>query len=506
MRVLNLKKHFSSGVWAMAALGGLAAMWAMAEAPPHNTQAASTTQTQTVANAAPTPQGLPEFREIARSNKASVVRISTTQVVRNAAFGPFNGVPDGFEDELPDQFKKFFHGDGNAPPPTREAEAVGSGFIISADGKILTNAHVVDGADTVTVRLSDNSEYQAKVLGKDKQSDVALLKIDAKNLPAVRLGDSDQLAVGEWVLAIGSPFGLDYSATQGIVSALGRSLPNETYVPFIQTDAAVNPGNSGGPLFNTRGEVVGINSQIYSRSGGYQGLSFAIPINNVRAVAVELEKSGHVSRGWLGVQIQAVNSDLARSFGLDKPHGALVGSVDEKGPAAKAGVQSGDIIISFDDHVVNTSADLPPLVGTTPVGRTVELKVLRDGHEMTLRPTIAALKDDSRQANTDDDAVKGKALLNIAVEPLTDEIRKQMGVNEGGVLVSRVNPGPAAHAGITAGDVIVKIGAKKVTDPAQFIKLVQSLPRGKPVAFLVQRDGAQLFVAVNIPNGDEDKG
>jgi serine protease Do len=499
MRIRGLK----SGA-AMAAVGVLAAVWALAEAPLHPPQTTASAQPQSSVNAAPTPQGLPEFRDIVRSNRASVVHISTTQVVHNAAFSPFNGMPDGLEDGVPDELKKFFRGHGGAQPQDREAEAVGSGFIISADGKILTNAHVVDGASTVTVKLADNSEYQAKVVGKDKQSDIAVLKIDAKNLPVVHMGDSDQLSVGEWVLAIGSPFGLDYSATQGIVSALGRALPNETYVPFIQTDAAVNPGNSGGPLFNTRGEVVGINSQIYSQSGGYQGLSFAIPINTARAVATELEKSGRVSRGWLGVQIQAVSNDLAQSFGLDRPHGALVGNVDEKGPAAKAGLQSGDIILSFDNHALNSASDLPPLVGTTPVGRTVELKVLRDGRELTLRPIIAALKDDVRQANANDEAVKGKALLNIAVEPLSDEARKQGGVREGGVLVARVNPGPAARAGIEAGDIIVKIGSKKVEDPAQFIKLVQSLPRGKPVAFLVQRDGAQLFVAVNIPSGSND--
>lgn len=500
---MQIRRTVWNGAWAMAAVGGLAAVWALAEAPSHTSQAAAVTQSQT-AGEAPSPQGLPDFREIVRNNKASIVHISTTQVVRNAAFDPFNGMPDGFEDGLPDQFRKFFRGDGRSQPQTREAQAVGSGFIISADGKILTNAHVVDGANTVTVKLSDNSEYQAKVIGKDKQSDVALLKIDAKNLPAAHLGNSDQLSVGEWVLAIGSPFGLDYSATQGIVSALGRNLPNETYVPFIQTDAAVNPGNSGGPLFNTRGEVIGINSQIYSQTGGYQGLSFAIPINTARGVADELEKSGHVSRGWLGVQIQAVSSDLAQSFGLDKPRGALVGSVDDKGPAAKAGIQSGDIIVSFDGHPVTNAADLPPLVGATPIGHAVELKVLRDGHEVTLRPTIAALKDDSRQANADQEGPGGKALLNITVEPMTDELRKQSGVHEGGVLVSQVNAGPAARAGITAGDVILKVGSKKVDDPEQFIKLVRSLPHGKPVAFLLQREGSQVFVAVNIPN-DKDK-
>lgn len=489
-----VKRTFLNGALLMAAVGGLAAAWSFAEMPTHTSQAASAAS---ATNEAPTPQGLPDFRQIAHTNKASIVHISTTQLMRNTGFDPFDGSDDG----VPDQFRRFFRHDGPRPPQ-REAQGVGSGFIISADGKILTNAHVVDGANTVMVRLSDNSEYPAKVLGKDKQSDVALLKIDANNLVPVRLGNSDQLSVGEWVLAIGSPFGLDYSATQGIVSALGRSLPNETYVPFIQTDAAVNPGNSGGPLFNTRGEVVGINSQIYSQTGGYQGLAFAIPINTVRTVADELEKNGRVSRGWLGVQIQPVNGDLARSFGLNKPHGALVGNVDATGPAAKIGIQSGDIIVSYDGHVIDNAADLPPLVGLTPVGRTVELKVLRDGREVTLRPTVGTLKDDTRQARAGDDDTDRKALLNIAVEPLNEQARRESGVRDG-VVVAQVNPGPAARAGIEAGDIIVKVGNIKIASPEQFIKLVRSLPQGKPVAFLLQRDGGQLYMAVNIPNPQE---
>ena len=491
----------SRAPWLLASVAVLAAVWACAESP---RAAAVIESPKSAMVATPSPQGLPEFREIVRNNRASIVRIGTTQTVRDSMFGgggnPFEGMPD---DALPEPFRHFFRGDGEGQhehgrPQTHEAEALGSGFIISADGRILTNAHVVDGADTVTVTLSDKTEYQAKVLGKDKQTDVAVLKIDARNLTAVHLGDSDQLEVGEWVLAIGSPYGLDYSATQGIVSALGRRLPNETYVPFIQTDAAVNPGNSGGPLFNTRGEVIGINSQIYSRTGGYQGLSFAIPINTVQSVATQLEKNGHVSRGWLGVQIQAVNSELAKSFGLDKPRGALVGNVDDSGPAAKVGVQTGDIITRFDGHEVESSSDLPALVGGTPIGRNVELKVLRDGHEVTLHPVIASLKDEARVASADD-AKQGKVLLNIEVQPLDAEMRKQHKVREGGVIVAQVNAGPAAHAGITAGDIILKVGSKSVEDPTQFIKLVQALPRGKPVAFLIERDGARLYMAVNIP-------
>jgi len=499
------KQTLSNAGWFVAGLSIIGSAWVLTGAP---ASSAVSTQAAVAAAAAPSPAGLPEFRDIVKDNQPSIVRISTKQAIHDTSFGDDDG-PLGDDDDipLPEPFRHFFGGPGNRGPggrhfefrgPPREAEALGSGFIISSDGKILTNAHVVEGADTVTVTLSDKTEYEAKVIGKDKQTDVAVLKIDAKNLRAVKLGNSDQLAVGEWVLAIGSPYGLDYSATQGIVSALGRRLPNENYVPFIQTDAAVNPGNSGGPLFNTRGEVVGINSQIYTRTGGYQGLSFAIPINTVQTVAMQLEKNGHVSRGWLGVQIQTVNSDLAKSFGMDKPRGALVGNVDENSPAGKAGVQTGDIIVNFDGHAVDSSSELPPLVGAVPAGRSVEMKVLRDGKEITLHPTIGNLKDDSQQLASAD-VKPGKALLNIVVQPLDAETRKQHSVHEGGVLVAQVNAGPAARAGITAGDIIVKVGNKTVEDPAQFTKLIQSLPRGKPVAFLIEREGSHLYMAVNIP-------
>lgn len=496
------KQKFSSAGWFVAGLSVVTTIWVLTGS---SAVSAVSTPAAVAATAAPTPAGLPEFRDIVKDNQPSIVRISTKQTIHDTSLDDGNPFDDD-DNPLPEPFRHFFGGNGRQfqfrGPQMHEAEALGSGFIISSDGKILTNAHVVDGADTVTVTLWDKTEYDAKVLGKDKLSDVAVLKINAKNLRPVKIGNSDQLAVGEWVLAIGSPYGLDYSATQGIVSALGRRLPNETYVPFIQTDAAVNPGNSGGPLFNTRGEVVGINSQIYTRTGGYQGLSFAIPINTVESVAMQLEKNGHVSRGWLGVQIQTVNGDLAKSFGMDKPHGALVGNVEDGSPADKAGVQTGDVIVSFDGHDVGTSGELPPLVGSTPVGHTVDMKVLRDGHEITLHPTIAVLKDNSPELASNE-AKPGKALLNIIVQPLDPETRKQRG-HEGGVVVAQVNPGPAAQAGITAGDIIVKVGTRTVEDPAQFAKLIKSLPRGKPVAFLIERDGTHLYMAVNIPANTKD--
>jgi len=500
------------GSWAMAGIGMLAAVWALAEGPvlTHVAALAPTALPSTsISNpgVTPTPQGLPEFRQIVRDNRASVVHINTKQMIHGAGSkggNPFEGLPED------SPFRQFFRGMPDSEPEDREQQALGSGFIISSDGKILTNAHVVDGADTVMVRLSNNAEYQAKVLGKDKASDVALLKIDAKNLQAVKLGDSSKLEVGEWVLAIGSPFGLDYSATQGIVSALGRKLPNETYVPFIQTDVAVNPGNSGGPLFNTRGEVIGINSQIYSTTGSYAGLSFAIPINTVRNVEAQLEKHGRVTRGWLGVQIQPVTSELAQSFGLDRPRGALVGKVDKDSPAAKAGLESGDIITSFNGQQVEESGDLPELVGGTEVGSTAEMKILREGHEKTLQVKIGTLKDDARRAGNDEggdeDSSQAKAVLNVSVVPLTAEQREQAGVREGGVLIAKVSSGPARDAGIQAGDIVLKVGGKTVESPAQFTKLVQDMPRGKPVAFLVQRtDGGggrgvgRFYVAVTVP-------
>jgi serine protease Do len=516
--------RIKSGVWMMLGCGLLAAAWALAESSP-GSSVLPAVSSNTVSNPAPTPQGLPEFRQIARDNKASIVNITVSGRQHLAGFNGGRGPrdergndEDGKDrdeshsdnpfDQLPENspFRQFFRGFGQQQPQEREMQGSGSGFIISADGKILTNAHVVDGADTVTVRLSDNKEYQAKVIGKDRQTDLALLKIEANSLTTVRMGNSDQLAVGEWVLAIGSPFGLDYSATQGIVSALGRRLPNETYVPFIQTDAAVNPGNSGGPLFNTRGEVVGINSQIYSNTGSYAGLAFAIPINTVREVVNQLDKNGRVTRGWLGVQIQNVTSDLAQSFGMDKPQGALVGSVDPKGPAGKAGVQTGDVILSFNGATVADSADLPPLVGGMIEGSKVDLKVLRDGKPLTLHPVIATLKDDT-QASSTDEAHSGKAILNVSVQTLTDAQRKQLDIDKGGALITQVKPGPAAHAGIQPGDVVLKIGGKEIGGPEQFIATVRELPRGKPVAFLIQREQGRIFVAVTLPKeSSKDRG
>jgi serine protease Do len=458
----------------------------------------------------PAAQSLPDFRSLVRDNQLSVVNIFTTRKVRTPSIQmmPFGmRVPPGDsphdrqgetpnEQDTPEFFKRF--GQGRIEPREHDANSLGSGFIVSSNGLILTNAHVVDGADEIKVKLHDRTEKDAKLIGMDKQTDVAVLKIDATNLPAVKIGNSEKIEVGEWVLAIGSPFSMEYTATHGIVSALGRRL-DSNYVPFIQTDVPVNPGNSGGPLFNLRGEVVGINSQIYSRTGGYMGLSFAIPINIARDVQKQLEAHGKVVRGWLGVSIQSVNSDLAKTFGLDKPTGALVGDVTDKSPAAKAGVKNGDVIIEYNNQTIDDSGDLPPLVASTPIGKSVPLKVLRDGKQMMLDLKVAELPGDKDSKTASDQDHEGKPLLNIQVSDVPEQLRERLGVKSGGVLVQQVNSGPAQKAGIEQGDVIVKVDSKEITDASQFIKLVKGLPRGKPIAMLVRsQQGNQRFVAVTL--------
>src|SRR5574343_422761 len=385
-------------------------------------------------------RGLPDFTELAEKQGLAVVNISTTQVIRGQA----QVMPFPFDENDPafEFFKRFIpRNPGGGMPRDFENKSLGSGFIISSDGYILTNAHVVDGADEVTVRLTDKREYKAKTIGADKRTDVALIKIEASGLPAVKLADISQLKVGEWVVAIGSPFGFDNSVTAGIVSAKGRSLPQENYVPFIQTDVAINPGNSGGPLFNMKGEVVGINSQIYSRSGGYQGIAFAIPIDVAMDIQGQLRASGKVSRGRIGVVIQEVTKELADSFGLAKPAGAIVNAVEPGGPAEKAGVEAGDVILRFDGKAVGASSDLPRLVGATRPGSRVSLQVWRKGAARDLTLTVAEMPADDK---VDGKAVKkGKAAepqvnrLGLVVSELSAEQRRELKV-AGGLLVEDV--------------------------------------------------------------------
>ena len=445
---------------------------------------------------------LPDFVTLVKQNKDAVVNITTTATL-DAENGGYN-IPE--DHPFYDFFRRFGPPGAdprNMPrPDERRAQGQGSGFIISQDGIVLTNAHVVDGADEITVRLSDQREYSAELIGADERSDVAVLKIDAERLPSVTLGNSAALQVGEWVLAIGSPFGLDYTATQGIVSALGRSLPSDNYVPFIQTDVAVNPGNSGGPLLNTQGQVVGINSQIYSRSGGYQGVSFAIPIETAMQVADQLRDKGYVSRGWLGVTIQNVTQDLARSFGMDVPKGALVANVLEDSPADKAGVKPGDIILEFDGKDVVSSAALPPIVGATPVGKKVKVLILREGKRKTLNAKLDELTDDviaaSRSQAAPGESSTGS--LGVRVKALNDEERERLGIDSGGVLVTSVESGsPASRGEIRQGDVILRMGRTRIESPDDLRKAVEAAPRGRPISVLLQRRNGPSFVAVTIP-------
>jgi serine protease Do len=386
-----------------------------------------------------------------------------------------------------------------APEPTH---GIGSGFIISGDGYIVTNNHVIDHADQITVKLGDKREFGAKVIGRDALTDVALLKIKAQGLPSAKIGNSDSLRVGQWVVAIGAPFGFDRTATQGIVSALHRSLPNETYVPFIQTDVAVNPGNSGGPLLDLAGNVVGINSQIYSRSGGYMGLSFAIPANVAMNVVDQLKATGRVERGWLGVALQEVTHDLAQSFNLDKPRGALVSSVNRDSPAAQGGIKAGDVIVDWDGHAIVDSGDLPPLVGSSKSGKRVSVNVIRDGKQRQLEVTVGKYPDNGQAelAEAGGDS-SGAAQLNILVTDLSPEQRKELGVREGGVLVNQVQPGAAADAGVQPGDVLLQLNGKPVRNVASLRQLVKHMPSNRSVSLLVKRNDATLFLALRTGSG-----
>lgn len=445
-------------------------------------------------------RNLPDFTRLVDSNSPAVVNISTTQKVKRDKRIPKNlQIPDLPEDSpFNDFFRHFFDEDGNAPMP-RDEKSLGSGFIISADGYVMTNNHVVRDADEVIVRLSDRREFSAKVIGTDERSDVALLKIDAANLPVVKVGKSKNLKVGEWVLAIGSPFGFDHSVTAGIVSAKGRSLPRENYVPFIQTDVAINPGNSGGPLFNLDGEVVGVNSQIYSRTGGFMGLSFAIPIEVAMNVAEQLKTKGHVTRGWLGVLIQDVTAELAESFDMDKPRGALVSRVLPDSPASKAGFEVGDIILKFNGDEVDHSKDLPPLVGRTQVETAVPVRVLRQGKIKTLKVVIGELPaEDELQASAGKPKTSKQNRIGVTVTELTDAERKKREIAKGGVLVSQAS-GAAGRAGIHRGDIIVMLNNEDITGIEQFEKLVEDLPANRSVPVLVHRArSGPVFLALKI--------
>lgn len=453
---------------------------------------------------------LPDFTSMVEKYGPAVVNISTKQKSVKKRFHGEQRMPELPEGSPFDEFFRHFFGDqlgeqfgdgGEGGQP--DALSLGSGFIISADGYVITNHHVVEDADEILVRLSDRREFQAKLVGSDKPADTALLKIEAQGLPVVKIGKSSKAKVGEWVLAIGTPFGFDHSVTAGIISALGRSLPSENYVPFIQTDVAINPGNSGGPLFNLDGEVIGVNSQIYSRSGGFMGLSFAIPIEMAMNVADQLRSKGRVARGYLGVLIQDVTQELAESFGMDSPRGALVAKVLPGGPAEAAGVKTGDVILQFNGKQILRSGELPPMVGATPVDQQAELLVLRNGKERKLNMKITELPPEDGAVVAKSDTPRGKQadLLGLEVAEITDEQRKRWELPEGGVLVRQVLAGAARNGGIREGDVVLMINNQRVSSIAEYRQEVERLPRGKTVALLVQRQSGSLFVTVKVPAG-----
>ncbi|WP_417701585.1 DegQ family serine endoprotease [Pseudomonas sp.] len=446
---------------------------------------------------------LPDFTDLVEEASPAVVNISTRQKMPERAVAGQPGLPD--LEGLPPMFREFFERSIPQVPRNpggrqREAQSLGSGFIISPDGYIMTNNHVVADADEIIVRLSDRSELEAKLIGADPRSDVALLKVEGKDLPVVRLGKADDLKVGEWVLAIGSPFGFDHSVTAGIVSAKGRNLPSDSYVPFIQTDVAINPGNSGGPLFNLQGEVVGINSQIFTRSGGFMGLSFAIPMEVAMQVADQLKADGKVTRGWLGVVIQEVNKDLAESFGLEKPAGALVAQVLEDGPADKGGLQVGDVILSLNGKPIIMSADLPHLVGGLKPGEKAEMDVVRDGSRKKLNVTVGTLPEEGQELASSGSAQGGERSnnrLGVTVVELTAEQKKGLDL-KGGVVVKEVLNGPAAMIGLRPGDVITHLNNQATDSTSAFAQVAQELPKNRSVSMRVLRQGRASFITFKL--------
>lgn len=452
---------------------------------------------------------LPDFTKLVEDNSAAVVNISTKQKIKR-----HHGLPPGMEmPDIPegspfgDLFRHFFGdpkngGEKGNGAPEEFAQSLGSGFIIDDDGYVITNYHVVREATEVIVRLNDRRELKAKIIGSDERSDMALLKVEAHDLPVVKLGKSSEIKVGEWVMAIGSPFGFDHSVSVGVVSALGRNLPSENYIPFIQTDVAINPGNSGGPLFNLDGEVVGINAQIYSRTGGFMGLSFAIPIDVALRVIDQLKTKGKVSRGWLGILIQDINRELAESFGMKQPYGAVVLKVLPDSPAEAAGFKVGDVVTYFGDRKIIRSSDLPLAVGEAPIGENSKVKIIREGKTRTLKVKIGELPAEEELAQREVKPGKIKTnRMGITVKNLSAEDRSRFGLKDRGVLVTHVEKGAAYSAGIRHGDVILMINNKDIKNIKQFRKLVKGLPQGKSLPVLIQRRKSPIFLAMKIPKG-----
>lgn len=445
----------------------------------------------------------PDFTALVKQTKDSVVSIEVSSKVQDSR------QMSGFSGEIPDIFEHFFgipsprsyqpYGSPFAEPAPkpRLQQVQGSGFIIDEQGYLLTNAHVVDDAESVTVKLNTQREYRAEVIGLDETTDIALLKIEAEHLPAATLGDSDKVEVGDWVLAMGSPFGFDYTATQGIVSATARSLPSGVYVPFIQTDAAINPGNSGGPLFNSKGEVIAINSQIYSRSGAFNGLAFSIPINVAKNVAEQLKAGGEVSRGWLGVGIQNIDQQLAESFGMDSPRGALVTKVMEDSPAEQAKIKTGDVILKLNERVIAKSADLPPMVAILPAGEAVQLTILRDGKEQQLSLTIGNANKALKEGKGGSKAAMNRQ-WGLRLQALSEDERAQLRFSgKEGVLIAEVQADSAAQeAGLRAGDILLAVRDRLLSDVDEAAALLAKAPNDRPLPVLIYRNGVSTYLAL----------
>jgi serine protease Do len=447
---------------------------------------------------------LPDFADLVEKQGPAVVNISSTQTVRHSVTPNIPNIPNIPEDDPFYEFFKKFMPPNQGAPREFESKSLGSGFIVSADGYVLTNAHVVEQAEEILVKLTDKREFKAKVVGTDKKTDLAVIKIEASGLPRVELGDPNKLRVGEWVVAIGAPFGFENSVTAGIVSAKGRSLPQENYVPFIQTDVAINPGNSGGPLFNLQGQVVGINSQIYSRTGGFMGLSFAIPIDVAMDIVNQLRTTGKVSRGRIGVVIQEVTKELAESFGLPNAAGALISSVEKGSPAAKAGLEVSDVILRFDGKTVNRSADLPRIVAAVRPGTSTSVQVWRKGSTRDISITVGEMPGEEKVAEKPE-GPQGKSgesssRLGLVLSNLTPEQKKELSVQHG-VVVNEVLPGPASRAGIRPADVVLAINNDDVKSVSDFNRLVAKVEKGRTVALLVRRGEVTSFITVKL-NGE----
>ena len=497
----RIQKSFSLKKLTVALLGaGLIGTAGLSGLYYQDASAAAGVAAATAAPAVSSAAVMPNFAAITERSGPAVVNISVAGTT-NAAMRPSQGVPDGVPDDMWEFFRRFggpgFPGPGFGGPGGRAEVPVrgqGSGFILTDDGIILTNAHVVKDADEVTVKLTDRREFRAKVLGSDARTDVAVLKIDARDLPTVQLGSTKDLKPGEWVLAIGSPFGFENSVTAGVVSAKGRSLPDDSFVPFIQTDVAVNPGNSGGPLFNSRGEVVAINSQIYSRTGGYQGVSFAIPIEVAVRVKDQIVATGKATHARLGVAIQEVNQTFADSFKLDKPEGALISSVEQGGPAYAAGLKSGDVIRKVDGQAVVTAGDLPTMLGMKSPGEQVRLELWRDGKPVSVTAKLGNASERNATVASAGPGGDSHAKLGLALRPLQPGEKKEAGV--GGGLLVQDSSGPAAAAGIEPGDLLLAVNGKPVNSVDEVRGLIAKSQRS--AALLIQRGGDKIFVPVHL--------